>query len=158
MRFKQILVVVPTALCVLGPGAANAGKTVEETGAIACVTDKWDEKEPEKNHKLVDYAGRCIIIPDDAAAPKSTEDCVGNYEFMPDETWKGGGTCTRTYKSGDKWFLKWEQGSQIKEGGVSTITGGTGQYDGIKGSGTFVLDNITDTMQGGTYKKKLELP
>jgi len=54
--------------------------------------------------------------------------------------------------------LKWEQGSQIKEGGVSTITGGTGKYDGIKGSGTFVLENITDTMQGGTYKKKLELP
>lgn len=157
MKFKQILVVVPTALCVLGHGAANA-KTVEEAGAIACVTDKWDEKEPEKNHKLVDYAGRCVIIPDDASAPKSTEDCVGNYEFMPDETWKGAGTCTRTYKSGDKWFLKWEQGSQIKEGGVSTITGGTGQYDGIKGSGTFVLENITDTMQGGTYKKTLELP
>ena len=86
MRFKQILVVVPTALCVFGHGAANA-KTVEEAGAIACVTDKWDEQEPEKNHKLVDYAGRCIIIPDDAAAPKSTEDCVGNYEFMPDESW-----------------------------------------------------------------------
>ena len=42
-----------------------------------------------KDHKLVDYAGRCVIIPGDAAEPKSTEDCVGNYEFMPDESWKG---------------------------------------------------------------------
>jgi hypothetical protein len=157
MTLKPLFIAVPAALLVLANGVANA-KTVEEAGAIACVTDKWNEKEPEKNHKLVDYAGRCVIIPGDAAEPKSTEDCVGNYEFMPDESWKGAGTCTRTYKSGDKWFLKWEQGSQIKEGGVSTITGGTGKYDGIKGSGTFVLENITDTMQGGTYKKKLELP
>ena len=34
------------------------------------MTDKWDEKEVEKGHKLVDYAGRCVAIPDDPAAPK----------------------------------------------------------------------------------------
>ena len=26
-------------------GAAHAGQTINEAGAIACVTDKWDEKE-----------------------------------------------------------------------------------------------------------------
>ena len=56
---------------------------------MACVIDKWDEKEPDKGHKLVDYAGRCVNIPDDPAAPKITEDCVGNYEYMPDGSWKG---------------------------------------------------------------------
>jgi hypothetical protein len=39
-------------------GTANAGQTINELGAIACVNDKWDEKEVEKGHKVVDYAGR----------------------------------------------------------------------------------------------------
>jgi len=158
MDRKLLLVAVPVTLLTLGSGVASAEQTINEAGAIACVTDKWNESEPDKGHKLVDYAGRCVIIPDDAAAPKATEVCVGNYEYMPDESWKGAGTCTRTYKSGDKWFLKWEQGSHIEEGGLTTITGGTGQYDGIKGGGTFTLEILTDTMAGGKYKKKVELP
>ena len=55
MNLKQLFVAVPAALLILGNGAANAGKTINEAGAIVCVTDKWDEKEPEKGHKLVDY-------------------------------------------------------------------------------------------------------
>ena len=47
MTSKPLFIAVPAALLVLANGAANA-KTVEEAGAIACVTDKWDEKEPEK--------------------------------------------------------------------------------------------------------------
>jgi hypothetical protein len=158
MKPRTLFLAAPAALLLLAGGTANAGQTITEAGAIACVVDKWDEKEPEKGHKLADYAGRCIIIPQDVAAPKSTEDCVGNYEFMPDGEWKGAGTCTRVNKDGDKWFLKWEQGSHIKEGGLTTITGGTGHYSGIKGSGTFTLEELTDTLQGGTYNKKLELP
>ena len=50
------------------------------------MNDKWDVKEPEKGHKLVDYAGRYINVPDDAAAPKSAADCAGKYEYMPDES------------------------------------------------------------------------
>ena len=30
---------------------------------MACVNDKWDEKEPEKGHKLVDDASRCVAHP-----------------------------------------------------------------------------------------------
>ena len=76
-----------------------------KSACLACVIDKWDEKEPDKGHKLVDYAGRCVNIPDDpAAAPKSTEDCVGKYEYMPDGSWKGTGTCTNTFKGGDTMY------------------------------------------------------
>ncbi len=71
MNLKHLFIAVPAALLVLGSGAANAGQTINEAGAIACVNDKWDEKEPEKGHKLVDYAGRCVCIPNDPAAPKS---------------------------------------------------------------------------------------
>ena len=99
MTFTQLLLATSGALLVVGSGAANAGVTIKDgPGAIACVNDKWDVKEPEKGHKLVDYAGRCVIIPDDPSVPKSTAQCVGKYEYMADESWKGSGTCTYTYK------------------------------------------------------------
>ena len=44
-------------------GVVKAGETIEESGAIACVNDKWDEKEIAEGHKLVVYAGRCVKIP-----------------------------------------------------------------------------------------------
>ena len=97
MNVKQLFVAVPAALIMLGGGAAKAGP-IDDVGDMACVNDKWDEKEPEKGHKLVDYAGRCINVPTDPAAEKSAGDCVGSYEYMPDESWKGSGTCTYTVK------------------------------------------------------------
>ena len=101
MNLKHLFVAVAGALFIFGSGAANAGETINEAGALAGVNDKWDEKEVEKGHKLVDYAGRYVSIPDDPTAPKSTGDCVGKYEYMPDGSWKGAGTCTATFKGGD---------------------------------------------------------
>ena len=63
MNPRQLLIIVP-ALFVLSHGPANAGKTLEEAGALVCVTDKWDEKEPEKGHKLADAVMRCVAVPD----------------------------------------------------------------------------------------------
>jgi hypothetical protein len=93
------------------------------------VNDKWDETEPEKGHKLVDFAGRCVCVPDDPAAQKVAEDCVGKYEYMPDGSWKGAGTCTVYVKGGDKRYFNWEEGSHLKES-TYKYTGGTGQYEG----------------------------
>jgi hypothetical protein len=157
MSLKQLFVAVPAALLILGNGAANAGETIDEAGALACVNDKWDVKEPEKGHKLVDFAGRCVGIPNDPAAPKYTEDCVAKYEFMPDESWKGSGSCTRTHKGGDKSYDTFEEGSQLKEYPYK-ITGGTGKYQGASGGGTYIYENLTDTLSGGTYKGKVQLP
>ena len=56
MNLTQLFVAAPVALCVLGSGVANAGEPKKDTGAMACVNDKWDVKEPEKGHKLVDAA------------------------------------------------------------------------------------------------------
>ena len=110
-----------------------------------------------KGHKLVDYAGRCVDIPNDPAAPKYTEDCVGKYEYMPDESWKGSGTCTDTFKGGDKMSDTWEEGSHLKEY-TYKITGGTGKYEGASGGGTYFYENLTDTLAGGTYKGQIVLP
>ena len=32
---------------------------------------------------LVDYAGRCVRIPDDPAEARDTADCAGKYEYGP---------------------------------------------------------------------------
>jgi hypothetical protein len=157
MNFRQLSVAVPPLLLLLGGGAANAGQTINDVGAIACVNDKWDVKEPEKGHKLVDYAGRCVDIPDDVAAPKSTGDCEGNYEYMTDGSWKGSGTCTYTFKGGDKVKMTWEEGSHLKEYTYKN-TGGTGKYQNAGGGGTYTLEELTDTLMGGKYKGTIELP
>src|SRR5262245_34423189 len=152
-----VFVVSTAALLIYGSGAAKAGQTINDLGALACVNDKWDVKEPEKGHKLVDYAGRCVKIPDDVAAPKSTADCVGKYEYMPDGSWRGSGTCTYNYKGGDKVNLSWEEGSHLKEYTYEN-TGGIGKYGGASGGGAFTLEHLTDTLLGGKYKGTIELP
>src|SRR5262245_61012235 len=75
---------------------------------------------------------------------------------MPDESWKGSGTCTNTYKGGDKNSLTWEEGSHLKDY-TYTITGGTGKYQGATGGGTYIYENLTDTLSGGTYKETIQL-
>jgi hypothetical protein len=156
MNLTHLFVTAPAALVILGNGAANAGQTINDVGAITCVNDKWDESEPEKGHKLVDYAGRCVDIPDDPAAPKVVGDCVGKYEYMPDKSWKGTGTCTYNFKDG-KLNDSWEEGSHLKEYTYKN-TGGSGKYEGAGGGGTYTLEELTDTLLGGKYKGTIELP
>jgi hypothetical protein len=159
MNFVPVFAASTAAFLILGSGAAIAGQTINDgPGAIACVNDKWDVKEPEKGHKLVDYAGRCIVIPEDPAESKKTLECVGKYEYMPDKSWKGTGTCTDTYKgSDDKIYESWEEGSHLKES-TYKWTGGTGKYQGASGGGTYTLEELTDTLMGGKYKGTIELP
>ncbi|MGD9946628.1 MAG: hypothetical protein AB7S98_25720, partial [Burkholderiaceae bacterium] len=122
-----------------------------------CVSDKWNEKELDKGHKLVDYAGRCVKVPDDSATTKSTEACQGTYEYMPDGTWKGSGTCTATQKAGDTVTMTWEEGSHLTQNPYKA-TSGTGLYKGVTGSGTYKYDQLTETLFGGRYQSKYELP
>jgi hypothetical protein len=157
MNLIHSFVAVTAAVLVMGSGVANAGQTIDEAGAFACVTDKWDEKEPEKGHKLIDMAARCVTIPDNPAAPKYTTDCVGKYEYMPDDSWKGSGTCTWNLKGGDRVYEAWEEGSQLKES-LYKITGGTGKYEAASGGGTYTLESLTDTLAGGRFKGQLVLP
>lgn len=135
---------------------ATAGK-VDEAGALACVNDKWDEKEVAKDHKVVDYAGRCLAIPNDAGGAITSEDCTGKYEYMPDKSWKGSGTCVETRKDFGTRTVTFEEGSHLKEF-TYKFTSGTGKWEGITGSGTYSNDPVTDTLTGGRYKATLTLP
>jgi hypothetical protein len=114
MNLKYLFVAVPAALCIAGNWTANAGQTTNEAGAIVCVNDKWDEKEVGKGHKLVDAVQRCVIVPNDPSGTKFIEDCVGKYEYLPDQSWKGSGTCTDNIGK-DKRYDSWEEGSHLKE-------------------------------------------
>src|SRR4029078_5978732 len=78
---KQLFV-ASAALFIFGTGAANAGQTINEAATMACVNDKWDEKEPEKGHKLVDFAGRCVLVPDAPEATKATAAGVRTEEYV----------------------------------------------------------------------------
>lgn len=157
MNLTPIIVAMTAALFILSVGQANAGKTVNEAGALVCVTDRWDEKEPEKGHKLADAVMRCVAVPDDPALEKYAQDCTGKYEYMPDGSWKSSGTCTDTFKNGDKSYESWEEGSHLKEYTYKK-TGGTGKFEGIRGDGTYMYEALTDTLFGGRYKGRMELP
>jgi hypothetical protein len=159
MKSNQILLVLPAALFVLGNGDAIAGQTINAAGALACVTDKWDEKELENGRKIADFAGRCVAVPDDPAAPKYTEDCKIKYEFMPDEVWRATGTCTWNFKEGDKVYDTIEEGSHLKES-VYKITGGTGKYEGASGGGIHSCETLTpdNALCGGRFKGQMVLP
>ncbi len=157
MSIKHLFLAAPAALLLLGNGAALAGETISEVGALAYVVDKWNETEPDKGHKLVDAADRCIDIPDDPAAPKYSQECAGKYEYMTDGSWRGSGTCKDAYKDGDTKFEAWEEGSHLKDY-TCKITGGPGKYEGASGGGTYFYENLTDTLAGGTYKGQLVLP
>ena len=85
-----------------------AGQKVDEPGVIVCVSDKWDEKEIGKDHKVVDYAGRCVKVPDAPAAAKTTEECTGKYEYKPDGSWQANGTCLVSVKEGETVSIAWQ--------------------------------------------------
>jgi len=157
MNLTPIIVAMAAALFILSVGLANAGKTVNEAGALVCVADRWDEKELEKGHKLADAVMRCVAVPDDPALEKYAQDCTGKYEYMPDGSWKSSGTCTDTFKNGDKSYESWEEGSHLKEYTYKK-TGGTGKFEGIRGDGTYMYEALTDTLFGGRYKGRMELP
>ena len=114
IKLKRIIIAVPAVFLVFSSCVAIA-KTINKAGALVCVTDKYTEKELEKGHKLADWVGRCVGIPDNSAAEMYTSDCVGKYEFKPDQSYKASGSCTINFKgSSDHVTETWEEGSPLR--------------------------------------------
>lgn len=158
MNMRPFIIATSAALLLMGNYAALAGKSLDHVGKLICATDKWDVKEPAKGHKLVDASSRCAAIPDDENAAKVSETCSGKYEYLPDGSWKGSGTCTDTYPGGDKIYVTWEEGSHLKEYPYKN-TGGTGKFEGASGGGTYFYQSLSDeTLFVGWYKGKIVLP
>ena len=79
------------------------------------------------------------MVPDDPARDKYAQACTGKYEAMPDGNWKTDGSCINTYKSGDKSYETYEEGSHLKAYTYKK-TGGTGKYQGASGGGTYMYE------------------
>ena len=58
---KSLIVAVP--VLVLGSGLANAGKTIDVAGTMACVNDKWNESEPGKGHSWPNMPADALSFP-----------------------------------------------------------------------------------------------
>ena len=159
IKLMAMSAAIAAALLLVASGAANAGERIESSGYDACVTDLWDVLELDEGHSVALYKGRCVTLNDDPSAGdhKSTGECVGIYEFMPDESWKGSGSCTWTGRDGDKWFLTFEEGSHLDES-TYEFTGGTGKLAGATGGGTYVGEELTDALLMERYKDVMELP
>jgi hypothetical protein len=105
-----------------------------------------------------------LMVGNSVAIAGQTVDVAGaiacvmdKWDYMPDKSWKGAGTCTDNLKGGDKMYESWEEGSHLKEY-MYKYTGGTGKYEGASGGGTYMYESLTDTITGGGYKGKLVLP
>jgi hypothetical protein len=85
--------------------------------------------------------------------PMGTENCVGNYEYIPGGVGKA--QRTATYPSNVETHCR-EEGSHLKEY-IFKITGGTGKYAGAKGGGTYFYKSLTNTLSGGAYEGRIEL-
>ena len=58
---------------------------------------------------------------------------------MPDESYKGSGTCTLQVQGGWRHDTDtWEEGSHLKDNPYK-VTGGTGKYQGASGGGTYII-------------------
>lgn len=150
---------VAAALLLAAAGTANAGEGIESSGYEAFRTNVWDVLELDEGHSLAWWRGEGVYFDDDPSAVDhmSTGECAGTYEFMPDESYTVTGFCTYTDRDGDKHFVKWWEGSDMEEGRYEYI-GGTGKYAGATGGGTYVGEELTDTLSAFTTKGVMELP
>ena len=60
MNLKHLFVAVPATLFILGSGAAEPARPSTEWANIACITNKWDEKEPESCERDDDRSWRFV--------------------------------------------------------------------------------------------------
>ncbi len=159
MNPKQLFGIAASALLLLAAGAANAGEKLEGSSQEAFNTTLWDVLELDEGHSLAWWRGEGIAFEDDPSVPMHlmAADCIGTYEFMPDETYKVTGFCTYIDRDGDKTFLKWWDNSDMEEGRTEFI-GGTGRYAGATGEGTYTGQKLSDTLVSFEHKYVIELP
>ena len=112
------------------------------------MNDKWDEKEPEKGHKLVDYASRCVIVPDDTAASKSQKSAQVSTSTCLTGVGRAAEPAPIPQGRRHQGQFRWEEGSHLKEY-TYKITGGTGKFKGASGGGTYMYEELDGHSLGG---------
>ena len=157
MNPRQLVVAVPAALLILGSGAANAGRAHKRCGHHGLRERQMGR---EGARERTQAGRRCHAMRPHSRRSRRTDDqlrTAWKLRVHARQSWKGTGTCTDNYPGGDKISLTWEEGSHLKEY-TYTKTSGTGKYQGVKGGGTYMYQNLSDTLSGGRYKGTIELP
>ena len=109
--------------------------------------------EPEKGHKLVDFAGRCVSLPGDEAeirqdhAWESTSTCLTEVGRVAAPAFTVSKTATTATDS-------WEEGSHLKEYKYK-FTGGTGKYVGATGGGTDLIRKHNRHHRGRNIQRRI---
>ena len=104
-----------------------------------------------KENFVANYDARGVSGSNDNTSPfyGASGQCVGTYRGIKGE-FKEIGLCTYTRPNGDKIFMSYEAtgkvGSPVK--GTSTFVGGTGECDGLTGSGEFTRTSIKGPAEG----------
>ena len=89
-----------------------------------------------------------VASPQDHPANWVNRVCGGGFKIAPDgKSGEGMGTCVYADMDGDVFHLAWE--STFVEG-TWKITGGTGKFENISGSGTFKPKKRYDNSWGGS--------
>src|SRR5262245_54195769 len=112
---------------------------------MASVNDKWDEKEPEKGHKLVDtLVAECTSL---------TTHRVGNDEYMSEGSWKAQRTATYPSKV-ETHCPKPGRRARTSRNTYSKSPAAPGTTQALKGAAPI---SPTNTLSGGTYESRIEL-
>jgi len=82
------------------------------------------------------YAGQGVLWTFDPRHPQNgaTADCSGTFTNGANGDVLGKGACSYTARDGSLLWVRWEGDDQ---GGIWVYDGGTGKFDGVKGSGTY---------------------
>jgi len=149
---------------------SSSPRPAQSASVQGTVRSQWHCPADSVSHKLdvgdvPDHSysisqGKCNITPKDGSL---TEKSAATTEF--DETWKDSyrfhGRANVTLENGDKVFYVYEgYAKDLSKPPVESwqITGGTGKYQGIKGSGSCAgktnADSTSDWTCTGTYSLK----
>ena len=94
MNLKHLIVAVPATLFVLGNGTANAGQTINEEGAPSARPTSGTSMSRRRDTSWSTTLADALPQRRSRRTEAAPHDCVGKYEYMPDGSWKGSGTCT----------------------------------------------------------------
>ena len=117
------------------PATAGAAE-FKGAGSTTFATVTEEITKFSEDHTLTRFHLKGVIVADDPDIPinLSAQDCMGTVLTLKDDkTLFSGGSCDATDNDGDIWWLSWisnDDGSSAWK-----VTGGTGKYKGMTGSG-----------------------
>lgn len=164
MKYPRLYVFLALSAAATPAGAAE----MTISGKVPLTVIYHDEtKLPDGSIVSRDHVRGTIEASDSAAMfDGNAQDCFGAIVFAPggEEIVQGHGYCDSVDKDGDVWWLAWTTDTSGESRWM--ITGGTGKYEGIAGTGKTVFsmedfnvgDDAAPSGLVGSYTAQIILP